>query len=267
MKTILAAVDNSLAVRAVLATGRALAEVLGAELEAVHVQTDGDRTARSVAEAAGVALRFTRGSIVERLAAFGERDDVVAVVIGARGTPSGRPLGRTAAAVATALPKPVAIVPPDVQAPTTFRRVLVPLEGGLPPAPARTAIFDLAAGTRIDVVALHVLDEESIPSFTDQPQHEHGAWTREFLARYAPSGLGCVQLETRVGRADELVAVVAEECGCDLIALGWSQELAAGRAPIVRATLQRSRLPVLLVPLQRAHDCGEGAVLATGRSL
>ena len=63
-------------------------------------------------------------------------------------------------------------------------------------------------------------------------------------------GLGTVRLETRVGRIDELVPLVAEECDCDLIALGWSQELSPGRAPVVRGTLERSHRPVLLVPVE-----------------
>lgn len=35
----------------------------------------------------------------------------------------------------------------------------------------------------------------------------------------------------------------------DLIALGWSQELAGGGAAVVREALERSRVPVLLVPV------------------
>jgi nucleotide-binding universal stress UspA family protein len=253
MKTVLAAVDNSLAGKPVIATARALAEVLGAQVEAIHVQTDGGRTARSAADAAGVPLHTESGPVVERLVARGDSDDVVAMVIGARGTPGGpRPLGGTAAAVATDLHKPVVIVPPDAPAPTRFRRVLVPLEGA-PASPTPASIFDLVGDSTIDAVALHVLDEDSIPAFTDQPQHEHNAWTREFLARYLPLGLGRVRLETRVGRTDELVPLVAEQCGCDLIALGWSQELAPGRAHVVRATLQRSHLPVLLTPVRPAE--------------
>ena len=77
----------------------------------------------------------------------------------------------------------------------------------------------------------------SIPSFTDQPQHEMPAWTREFIRRYCPWGIGDVQLETRIGKIGELVPIVAEQCSCDLIALGWSQQLAPGRAPVVQETL------------------------------
>jgi nucleotide-binding universal stress UspA family protein len=263
MKKILAALDNSLAAKPVLGTASALAAAVDAHVEAVHVEIDGDRNARNIAAAAGVPLRTLQGAVVDSLVAAGTAEDVVALVLGARGTPGGRrPLGATAAAVATALPKPLVVVPPEADPPAAFRRILVPLEGSRSTSLAPASILELAPEAKLDVVALHVLEEDSIPSFTDQPQHEHAAWTREFLARYAPSGLGRVQLETRVGRSDELVPLMAQECGCDLIALGWSQELAPGRAPVVRATLERSRVPVILIPVRAAphHELVQGTL-------
>jgi nucleotide-binding universal stress UspA family protein len=255
MKVVLAAIDNSLAGKPVIAAARALADVLGAHVEAVHVAADGTRTARSAAAVAGVPLRTVTGSVVDALVAQGQSPDVLAMAIGARGTPAGpRPLGGTAAAVATRLLKPVVIVPPEAVVPPIFRRILVPLEAVLSQSRLPGSVYDLAGDFEIDVVALHVLDEASIPAFTDQPQHEHTAWAREFLARYCPRGLGRVDLETRVGRTEELVVPVAEQCGCDLIALGWSQELAPGRATVVRETLKRSRLPVLLTPVRIGGD-------------
>jgi len=268
MKKILAALDNSLAGHPVLATAQALGDLLDAEVEAVHVQIDGDRTARSTAAASGVALRTLRGAVVDCLVQAGEADDVLALVLGARGTPGGRrPLGGTAASVATALLKPVVIVPPDARPAAAFRRILVPLEGSRSSSLAPRSLLQLAAEAQVDVVALHVLEEDSIPLFTDQPQHEHEAWAREFLARYCPSGLGSVQLETRVGRSDQLVPLLAEECGCDLIALGWSQELAPGRAPVIRGTLERSRVPVMLIPVRLAAETleRESPASASGR--
>jgi hypothetical protein len=76
------------------------------------------------------------------------------------------------------------------------------------------------------------------------------------LRRYCPWGIGAVQLEVRVGRSEELVPLVAAEERVDLIALGWSQELAEGRAPVVRAALARGRTPVMLVPVQTASTTG-----------
>ncbi len=127
MKTTLAALDNSLASRSVLASAQALSTLLDSHVEAIHVQTNGQRTVRSMADAAGIALRTTTGSVIERLVEAGEVGDVVALAIGARGTPaSSRPLGGTATAVAVALHKPVLVVPPDADPPSAFRRVLVP---------------------------------------------------------------------------------------------------------------------------------------------
>jgi nucleotide-binding universal stress UspA family protein len=256
MRKVLAGVDDSLAAGPVLATTRALAELLGARPEAIHVQADGGRTARSMSEAAGVPLRSVAGPVVGSLIEAAESDDVVALVVGARGRPGGRPLGATATAVATSLSKPVVVVPPDARAPEALTRVLVPLEASLPAARAPKAILELAPEATIDVLALHVLEEDAIPSFTDQPQHEHSAWAREFLARYCPWGVGSVRLETRIGRTEDIVPRAAAEGPCDIVALGWARELTRGRAPVVRATLERSRVPVMLVPIDLPADEG-----------
>ena len=251
MSKVLVALDNSLAGKAVVASGRALATLLDADLEALHVREDGGRTARNTAEAARVPLHTVAAApVVGTLVEAGHADDVVALVLGARGSPvARRPLGGTAAAVATALAKPVLVVPPEADASPSFRSVLVPLEGTSSSSLAPRSIFELAAAAAVDVVALHVHDHHSIPAFTDQPQHEQEAWEREFLQRYCPWGIGTVRLETRVGRAGELIHEVAEQFDCDVIALGWSQELSTGRAPVVRETLERSRRPLLLVPV------------------
>jgi nucleotide-binding universal stress UspA family protein len=254
MKKILVAVDNSLAARPVLATARAVADVLDAEVEAIHVRTDGETAARSAADAAGVPLRILSGDILSALREAGEECDVVAVVIGARGLPtSPHPLGATATRVATTLPKPVVVVPPDAEG-RPLRRILVPLEGSRSTSLAPRSLIEVALGRGLEVVVLHVIGGESIPAFTDQPQHEQTAWAEEFLARYCPAGIGSVVFETRVGRPEVLVPVASSRLQADLVALAWSQELAAGRAPVVRATLELSKLPVLLVPVASSSE-------------
>jgi nucleotide-binding universal stress UspA family protein len=248
--TVLAALDRSLAAKPVLAAARAVAAVLGAEVVALHVLEDGAQTPSELAGAAGVQLRIARGNVVERLVAEGEADDVAALVIGARGNPSDpRPLGTTAVAVATTLLKPVVVVSPDAEPPPIISRALVPLEGELTTSLAPRALIELAPSVGLEVVALHVVLPEAIPAFTDQPQHEQQAIAREFLARYCPWGIDVVRFETRVGRREDLIPLAAEECGCDLIVLGWLQRLSSGRATVVRATLERSRVPVMLVPI------------------
>jgi nucleotide-binding universal stress UspA family protein len=266
MNKVIAALDNSLATSPVLATASALAKLFGAGVEPVHVRADGARVARSVAEAAGLRLRELRGPIVESLCRTADEPEVVALVLGARGTPvAKRPLGSTAVAVATDIDKPLAVVPPDAQVAPSLRRVLVPIEAASRSLTPRT-IVQIARDTGIDIVALHVLDETTVPAFTDQPQHENEPRTREFLRRYCPWGIDTVQLEIRVGHVHQLVASVAEETNVDLIALGWSQQIGAGRARVVQTTLEQAHVPVLLLPVEIAKTstgAAGGHVLAT----
>jgi nucleotide-binding universal stress UspA family protein len=248
---VLAALDNSLAAKPVLNAALALADVLDAAVEPIHVAVDGDRISRGEAEAAGLPLTVLGPPVVERLLEQGARRDVAALVAGASGTPGARkPLGSTALAVATTLQKPVVIVPPDAAPPVTFRRVLVPMEGDVSPSLTPRAIVEVARGTTLDVVVLHVREPASVPAFTDQPQHEQEEWAHEFLRRYCPWGIDSVELEVRVGRPADELPLVCEQTNADLIALGWAQELAGGRAPVVRAALARCHTPVLLVPVR-----------------
>ena len=246
---VIAALDNSLAARPVVATAGALAELLDSNVEALHVGENGNAVARSAAASAGLELHLRTGSTVERLVDEGSQADVAAMVIGARGTIA-HPVGTTALEIAEALPKPLVVVPPEAQRPGVLHRILVPLEGTISTALAPMAVFELSEESELDVVVLHVHDEESIPAFSDQPQHETREWSREFLARYCPWGVRDVQLETRVGRRDEEIVRATEELGVDLIALGWTQELGPDRAPVVRAALERAHVPVLLVPVR-----------------
>jgi Universal stress protein family len=249
MTKVIAALDTSMAAQPVLLATLALGRVLGAQVEALHVPVDGDRVPRDAATGQHVPLRIAHGPVVEALVEAAQEEDVLALVVGARGSPLRKaPLGSTALAVATSVTKPVLLVPPDARRPEELRRVLVPLEGRGSHAPH--AIIGLAEGTELDLVVLHVLEEESLPLFTDQPQHEHSARVGEFLRRYCPWGIDSVRFEVRVGRADELVPLVAEQADVDAIALGWAQELAPDRAPIVRAVLARAHVPVLLVPVR-----------------
>jgi nucleotide-binding universal stress UspA family protein len=250
---VIAALDNSVAAGPVLATATSLAKLFGSTVESVHVPEDGGRIAHGIAAAAGYELRPLRGPTVPALIEAGSAEDVAALVLGARRTPAGaRPVGGTAFEVMRALPKPVAIVPPDASAPGRLRRVLVPLEGTVSSSIAPQSVIKLAHAANLEVVILHVLDDESLPAFTDQPQHEDAAWRQEFLARWCPWGIVNLRVESRVGVREEQVLLAADEYDVDILALGWSQRLAAGRAPVVRAALERGRVPILLIPVHLA---------------
>ena len=263
MKKILVALDNSPIAKSVVAAANTFGDLLGLEPEALHVQTDGVLTAAGAAESAGTPLRIVTGNVIERLVESGRDESVAALAVGARGAPAtDRPLGSSAAAIATGVLKPVVVVPPNAEPPARFQRVLVPLEGTVSTSLAPLEMFELADGAELDVVAVHVHDPRSLPAFTDQPQHEQEAWTREFLHRYCPWGLREVRLETRVGRRGEVVPLVAEEFDCDLIVLGWARQLSAGRAPVIQQTLARSNRPVLLIPVRVVHGARRSAVAA-----
>jgi nucleotide-binding universal stress UspA family protein len=253
MSIVLAALDDSPAAAPVLAVARHLAAVFGASVQGVHVLAEDlaeDAPVPSRLTGTGVPLRVAYGDVVDRLVAAGTADEVEVVAIGACAGPTGaRPVGSTAVRVATALARPVAVVPPWADPQARLHRVLVPLEGTGPTSLASRPFIELAPQAGLEVLALHVLQPENLPACTDQPQHEHPAWAGEFLHRHCRWGIGMVRLVTRVGRTEELVPVVAQESGCDLVVLGWARQLASGRAPIVRAVLEQVSVPVLLVPI------------------
>ena len=251
MRRVIAAIDSSAAARPVLAVAARVAELLGAELEALHV-ADGDEAARVQAEAVGLRLRIVPGPTVSSLVAAARPREVVAMVLGARGTPAGRrPAGRTALEVITSLRKPLVVVPPEDARRGPVRRLLVPLDGTATTAAALRGTIEFARGCELDVVVLHVHDESTLPPFDDHAEHETRSWASEFLRRHCPGPPEELRLELRVGMPHDHIVRVAREADVDLIALGWAQDLSPGRAAVVRETLAKSSVPVLLVPVDR----------------
>ena len=239
MATVLAALDNSLAANPVLVSARAFARVLGARVEAIHVLDEVVEAAESAARGAGVPLRISSGPVVERLIEAGEADDVAVMVIGARGTiGSGHTLGSTALAVVTSLRTPVVIVPPGAEVAPKLRCVLVPIDRTTSPSLAPRSTLELASGANVDVIALDV-----------DGVNDDEEWTRELLAGYCPWGIGDVRVERRTGSREVVVPTVAEESKPDVVVLGWARQLSDGRAPVVRAVLERSKIPVMLIPV------------------
>ena len=98
------------------------------------------------------------------------------------------------------------------------------------------------------MIALHIRDERSIPRFSEEAHHEMEAWSDEFLARHCCCPPHEVRLEVRVGSAGEQIVRAVEETGVDLVALSWSQAPAPDRARVVRECLDRSTVPILLLP-------------------
>jgi nucleotide-binding universal stress UspA family protein len=252
MSRVLAGIDNSAAAAPVLAMAAALAPLLGAAVDAVHVterSAEQARTAGAAAQRHDQPLRRFSGDPYEVLVALAAEDDVVAVVVGARGRPSGPgPVGHLALALAGALTMPVVVVPPDFSPPARLRRVLVAMEGTPAKARALERAVELAVGADAELVVVHVDDERTIPAFSDQVQHEAEAYAGAFLSRYVRSA-PAARLELRVGSPAEEIMAVARTVGAELIALGWPRALARERGAVARQVVERSEVPVLLVAL------------------
>jgi nucleotide-binding universal stress UspA family protein len=249
LSTIIAALDNSAAAQPVLAAALAVAPVLGAGVQAVHVSETEGRTARASANSFAVPFLAVAGNPFEVLVGMTASDEVVAVAVGARGRPGGRrPAGHLALALASAIDKPVLVVPPDARPSGSLQKVIVAMEGSPGKARSVKRAVDVATGAGLELVVVHVDDESSIPLFSDQVQHETDSYAREFLARYC-RGAPDARLELRIGNpADEILAAV-ETSASDLLAIGWPHSADPERGLVAREILDRSHTPVLLVAL------------------
>jgi nucleotide-binding universal stress UspA family protein len=249
-RKVLIALDDDLAVRPVAVVGVAIGQLLAAETEALHVGRKPPPLALRICDDLKLPLSLRRGPVASALASEIEADDVVAVVVGTRSRPSGpRPGGRTTMRLVTSATKPIVVVPPDLPSSWALDRILLPINGS--PSPAVKQIIKRAAELEVGALILHVLDEASIPFFEDQRQHENEAWSEEFLARNNDARRGSVQV--RVGVPSAEIERFAESEHPDLVVLAWAQDLSRRKAAVVRASMERLRLPVMLVPLPRTR--------------
>jgi nucleotide-binding universal stress UspA family protein len=247
MSKVVTGIDDSAAAQPVLAAASAVAPIIGATVEAVHVTDVEGHTARASAASAGVPFRTLTGDPLDVLVRLAGADDVVALAVGTRGRPGSR-AGHTARALANAIDKPVLAVPPDARTGGPLRRVVVAMEGT--PAKARRLkrAVDVASGAGLELVVVHVDTESSIPLFSDQVQHETDSYAREFLARYC-RGAPEARLELRVGNpADEILGCVEAE-GSHLLAIGWPHSDDPRRGAVAGEILERAHVPLLLVSL------------------
>lgn len=248
---VLAAIDSSAAARPVLRTADLIATIAGDTVEALHVGNRANRTARAIAKSEGVDVTTRRGDVIESIVTAAEDDDVDIVVLGARGRPSGaRPAGHVVLGVMAGLDKPVVVVPPDANPSDALRRVLIAIEGEPQHSPTLAGLLARIAAAAVEISAVHVDDEASLPSFSDQPHYEREAFARELLARHLPEPRP-VDLSLRVGDpADEVLAASAQMCA-DLMVVTWGRDLSPGRAMFVREILERATIPVVFVPATR----------------
>jgi hypothetical protein len=248
--TVLAAIDDTAAARAVLVTAVAMARLLDTRATAVHVREDGVASARDAAAAAGLEVAIVEPPVTGALRACGAAPDVRVLVVGARSRPEGPlPAGHIALDLVTSLRKPVVVVPPVHDVPTRIARVLVSLDGTRATSDALQGTLDVAQRQGVDVIVLHVHTLTALPAVEEQPHHELEAWRREFIARSPAQDDERTRLELRVGIPGEQIVDTATALDVDLVALGWSRRLDRGHAAVVHQALTSSTVPLLLVPV------------------
>jgi len=262
---LLAALNHSPAVYGVLTAALGIAEMVGADVEALHV-SEGSQSAHlalSVTDAAGVHLHERTGPVAETILDALQAPEMVGAVMGTRALRVGpRPTGSTARRVMAGMPKPVVFVPPEACQPSAEapKRLLVPLDGG---AAASTAFLELERRFRSDpereiTVLLTFADDGEMPSMLDHPTRDLPAWGRTFVDRCCP-GEGRL-FEARTGDPGSAVIEVAEKTKSDLIVLSFKGTLERGHGWVVQEVLARSVVPVLLLPVAPANMPADVAI-------
>jgi nucleotide-binding universal stress UspA family protein len=250
MNIVLAALDTAAAARPVLETALRIGQLTGADVEAVHVRRgrlESIETPELLAARSKVPFRLLAGPVEPALLAALGAPEVLAAVIGARATPGGRrPVGRTARHILEHANKPVVITPPDAIAPSSFRRILVPLEGTEASSrPVLERLWPLLVAD-VELVVLHVFTDATLPAMLDRPEYDLEILGKEFLTRHFPHA---THIELRPGPVATQVAEVSGQHSADLVVLSWSQDCSAGRARVIWEVLGASSVPVLLLPV------------------
>jgi nucleotide-binding universal stress UspA family protein len=247
---VLVALDTSANASIVLEAGLRLGRLIDSDVEAVHVREGPANSPEWLASQAGVPLRVLDGSVHESLLNAAGEAEVVAAVLGARATSSGRRrvIGSNAVQVVTKTDKPVMVVPPEVvPRREQFRRLLVPLEGSEQSSlPVVDTLCPLIVAD-IELVVLHVFTTATLPPALDRPTRDLAIWGSEFLARHCPNAS---RIELRTGSIARRVNDVCDEEHADLVVLSWSQDNSPGRAAVIHDVLAHSTVPLLLLPLQ-----------------
>jgi nucleotide-binding universal stress UspA family protein len=273
---VLLALDGSPASAAALPLGRTVAEQLGATVEILHVAGEGrpdpdlwQRLHGPLQPGEAVQIRSHAGepaaAILEAARVPGV--DLVVLTTHGRVIEPGRSLGRVAQAVVAHSGRPILLLRPEaVEAGGSpvapLRRLLLPLDGTPTTSTALLPATELACrlGASVDLLYVASADEPIVrepgsigaPRYLDQPQHEWPAWADRVIDHLSaclggrPPGLS-IQVFLVAGHIAEEIARFAAEHHSDAIVLVRRSHLEVGRARVLRAVLDRTPCPVLLV--------------------
>ena len=179
----------------------------------------------------------------------------------------GRSLGRVAEQVIAGTTQPILLIRPEVtpmaiQPGAALQRLLLPLDGTPTTAALLAPATALASRLGASVDLLYVADVGTpppdepgsigAPQYVDQPQHEWPQWANEVITRLAEACAQCppnVPLRTFLAKGDagEAITRFAAEHASDAVVLACRSRLEPGRAAVLRAVLDQTPCPVLIV--------------------
>lgn len=264
---LLVALDGSPAAATALPVARVVGRQLGADVEVLHV---------SRRPVAGPVLRRRLGRIRTPISAcVGEpaacilshteesRVELVVLTTHGRSIKPGRAMGRVAAAVIAASTRPILLVRPEAapRRAARIRRLLFPLDGTPATAAALKDVMALAGRLGASIDVLYVIaaggspkEAGSIgaPRYVDQAHHEWAQWADEITERLcrccAESPVDVpIAVHVRQGEVGAEIVKFATERRHDAIVLVRRSRLEPGRAHALRAVLQQTPCPILLV--------------------
>ena len=169
----------------------------------------------------------------------------------------------------------VLLVPRGATVPVRLAHILVPHDGTPATAVALDAIDDLAAGSRAEIVVLHVLGSElpveagtfQAPRMVDHDGDDWHDWREEFGRRFPHRSANLLLgLQVVVGPRSEMILRTAYRLPADLVVIAWGGQPKAGRAWTLRSVCGAAPCPVLLVAAApRPQPLPSGGHLATYR--
>jgi|GEM_PF-6705673 len=222
---------------AVAQVARTMGDLLGLPVRTVHVVPGLGPRGPARDAAFGRLWRGETSELVGRpvdvLSALARSDTVALAILGTRrhrlSTGARRGSG-TALAVARRVGRPVLLVPPDVTGWPGPQRVLVPLDGSGTTALASAAALASIGRASRAVSTLHVLPvHDDVPPYATVPPVPRTA-------------------SAQVVRGPVVPAILEASTRADLLVLVWSQRVSAGHGTVATAVLERTPVPVLLVP-------------------
>lgn len=282
--SVLVALDGSPAAETALPFARAIATQLGAQLEILHVAPAHLPNAAvrvrlhlTPEEREGAEVHLRLGEPAAGILDMARAPDSQLIVLTTHGrvVEHGRHLGRVAEAVIAATSRPILLVRPEavaVPTPATaaIQSMLFPLDGTPTTFSALRPATDLACRLHTAVDLLYVVSPgQSIPAepgsirtpcYVDQPQHEWPQWSREATERLitqagCPNGVPA-RAFLAFGDVGAEVLRFADEYKEDIIVLVRRSHLEPERARVLRAVLDHTPCPVLLLaaaPAMNGH--------------